>query len=185
MAINTQRVTADELLRLPDDGMRHELVRGELLTMAPAGEEHGLISVIMASSLFAACRRLGYGRVVGAETGFKLSANPDTVRAPDVAVILGDAARQPVARGFPTVAPTIVVEVVSPHDLYTEVDAKVADWLEAGSALVLVANPRRQTVAEHRSNARVRMYSADDTLEADDLLPGWRLPVREIFEVTN
>src|SRR5262245_10966670 len=87
MAINERLMTADELMRLPGDGQRHELVRGELRTMPPAGWEHGCESTEIAASLAPFVRRHGLGRVAGADTGFWLTRNPDTVRAPDVAFV--------------------------------------------------------------------------------------------------
>ena len=80
-------MTAEELLRLPDDGQRHELIVGELATMAPSGEEHGEISITVGADLHRHVRIHKLGRVLGAETGFLLSSNPDTVRAPDASFI--------------------------------------------------------------------------------------------------
>ena len=72
--------------------------------------------------------------------------------------------------------------MISPNDLYTEVDEKVAEWLEHGARLVFVVNPRRRTVAVHRADGSVRVLTIDDTLDGEDVVPGWTLPVRDIFE---
>ena len=87
MTINSKLMTADELLRLPDDGMRHELVRGELRTMPPAGSDHGEQTSIFDGSLGPFVRAKKLGRVVAGDTGFRLTSAPDTVRAPDVAFL--------------------------------------------------------------------------------------------------
>lgn len=71
--------TADELLRLTDEGHRYELVEGELRKMSPAGEEHGAIGVAIVASLHAHVKQHGLGRVYGPDTGFLLSSSPDTV----------------------------------------------------------------------------------------------------------
>jgi Uma2 family endonuclease len=71
--------------------------------------------------------------------------------------------------------------VISPHDLYTEVDEKVAEWLEHGTRLVFVVNPRRRTVAVHRPGQPVSVLCADDVIDGEDVVPGWTLSVRELF----
>src|SRR5690348_3724608 len=87
MSIAQQLVTADELIRMPDDGYRYELVQGELRQMAPAGFEHGSRTMRVSGSLYAYVRANNLGVVCAAETGFKLASDPDTVRAPDTAFI--------------------------------------------------------------------------------------------------
>jgi Uma2 family endonuclease len=74
------------------------------------------------------------------------------------------------------------VEVISPNDLYTEVDEKVAEWLEHGTRLVFVVNPRRRTVAVHRPGQPMRTFGMDDTLSGEDVVPGWSLAVRDLFD---
>ena len=78
-------------------------------------------------------------------------------------------------------APDLAVEVVSPNDLYTEVEEKVSDWLEAGNGMVVVVNPRNKTVAVRRSQPEITVLKEGDTLEGAEVVPGWSLPVRDIF----
>src|SRR6266851_823974 len=149
MAIQKVLLTADDLWQLPDDGQRHELVRGELRTMAAAGEEHGWLMVNLSAPLSAYVRANGLGRVYG-RLGFRLESEPDTVRAPDVAFIRQErlsAAPQPC---YWPGAPDLAVEVISPHARYSEVDEKVATWLAHGTRIVLVVNPRWRAVLVHR-----------------------------------
>lgn len=182
MTIQQKVMTADELFRLPDDGMRHELVRGELRTMAPAGAEHGAISSRIDRSLGSYVEAHGLGEVLIADPGFRLETDPDTVRAPDVAFIQRDRLLQGgLPRGFFPGAPDLAVEVISPTDLYTEVDEKVAEWLERGARAVLVVNPRRRTVAVHRQDQPLSVLGEQDVLELPDLVPGWSLPVGKLF----
>lgn len=180
MALQDQRMTADELWRLPDDGLRHELVRGELRTMAPPGEEHGWLMMNLGVSLGQYVRDRQLGRIYG-DLGCKLESSPDTVRAPDVAFIAHERLGGPPAPGYWQGAPDLVVEVISPNDRYTEVDDKVADWLAHGARMVLVVNPRWRTVLVHRPGAPPRPLSENDTLDGEDVVAGWQLPVREIF----
>ena len=181
MTVERGLMTADDLLRLPDDGMRHELVRGELRTMPPAGWGHSRLALGAAFSLDAYVEAHDLGEVVG-EPGFRLETGPDTVRAPDVAFVRRDRIPRDSARtGFFLGAPDLAIEVISPNDVYAEVDAKVAVWLEHGTLLVFVVNPRRRTVAVHRPGQPVRTLGIDDVLDGEDVVPGWRLAVRDLF----
>jgi Uma2 family endonuclease len=78
-------------------------------------------------------------------------------------------------------APDLAVEVMSPNDLYTEVDEKVGEWLEHGTRMVFVVNPRRRTVAVHRPGQPLRVLTVEDTLDGEDVVPGWTFPVSAIF----
>jgi len=182
MTTQTQGVTADALWQMPEDGFRYELVRGELHRMAPAGSDHGDRAMNIGGPLHQYVRAHQLGKVYAAETGFLLSRNPDTVRAPDVAFVRRErveAAGKVV--GYWPGAPDLVVEVISPGDLYTEVAEKVADWQAAGTALVYVVDPRRQTVTVHRAPTEMRTFTIHETLDGDPVVPGWRLAVAEVF----
>ena len=182
MATTSGLMTADELWRLPDDGLRHELIAGELRTMAPSGWEHGRIVVRVSTPLDQHVEANGLGAVCGAETGFLLAREPDTVRAADVAFVRRERvlAGGDVKSYWPG-APDLAVEVISPGDLYTEVDEKVATWLEYGARMVLVVNPRRRTVVVHRPGGQVRLLTENDEIYCEDVVPGWKLPVRALF----
>lgn len=181
MATAQRLMTAEELLRWPDDGQRHELIAGELRTMPPAGEEHGTIAMSVGSMLAGYVREHQLGRVVAAETGFLLTTNPDTVRAADVAFIARERAGASPVTGYRPGAPDLAIEVVSPTDRYSEVEEKVATWLAHGTRLVLVVDPRRRTVTVHRSPTQVQRLTVADTLDGAEVVPGWTLPVRELF----
>lgn len=182
MTVEQKLMTADELLRLPRGRDRHELVRGELRTMPPGGWDHGCEGFDFAFSLAVHVRQHALGDVVAAETGFLLTRDPDTVRSPDAAFVRAD--RVPLLGtnpGYIEGAPDLAVEVISPNDLYTEVDEKVAAWLEHGTRLVFVVNPRRKTVAVRRADGSVAVVGMADTLEGEDVVPGWTLPIRDLF----
>ena len=182
MSVAHQLVTADELLHLPDDGFRYELVQGELRQMAPAGEEHSITTMSIGASLYAYVRANNLGRVYAAEAGFKITTDPDTVRAPDVAFVRRERIEASgIAKGYREGAPDLVVEVISPGDLYTDVDEKVADWLDAGTRMVIIVNPRKRTVKVYRSASDIKLLQEGDTLDGGDVVPGWQMPVKEIF----
>ena len=182
MATAHQLITAEELLRMPDDGYRYELVRGELRKMAPAGHIHGRIAINVTTPLDRHVRAHALGTVYAAGTGFKLASNPDIVRAPDVAFIrrerveaVGD------VEGYWPGAPDLAVEVISPSDTYAEVQEKVFDWLYAGAQMVILVMSRKRAVTVYRSLTDIVMLTEHDTLDGGDVVPGWRLPVRELF----
>lgn len=177
------QTTADELLRLPRGRNRYELIRGELRTMAPAGYAHGKLAMDFATLLNVHVKANKLGAVTAAETGFKLTTDPDTVRASDTAFVSQKRLDEvgPV-QGYWPGAPDLAVEVVSPNDLYTEVSDKVAEWLQAGSKMVVVVNPRRQQVFVHAPDADVKVLEIDDTLDGGEVVPGWQLPIKELFE---
>ena len=183
MAITGKLMTADELWRLPNDGQRHELVQGALRTMPPSGGEHGWVMLKVGGPLLQYVEIHQIGLVYGGEVGFVLAENPDTVLAPDVAFVRRDRlAGMGDMRRFLRGAPDLAVEVISPSDLYTEVDEKVAAWLEYGVQMVLVVNPRRRVVAVHRPGRPPRVLTETDALDGEDVVPGWTLPVRAIFQ---
>jgi len=173
-------MTAEELLRLSSKG-RYELVKGALVEMTPPGYEHGSTTMRFAIRIANHAIANDLGEVVAAETGFRLSRDPDTVRGADVAFV--SKARRPAIppTGYADFAPDLVVEVVSPHDNPDEIQTKVKDWLEAGVRLVLVVYPRSRQVAVYRSLREVTILTEADTFSASDLLPGFSCPVAEIF----
>lgn len=175
-------VTADELLRMPDDGLRRELVRGELRVMTPAGHDHGRVAMRIGSRLDRYVEANGLGVVYAAETGFRTESDPDSVRAPDVAFVRGERVEEAAGSpGFFPGAPDLAVEVVSPGDSYGEVEEKVFDWLAAGCRMVVVVNPRKRSAAVYRSRTDIVLLTVDEALDGGDVVPGWMLPLRELF----
>lgn len=182
MTMTAPMMTAEELVCIPDDGFRYELVRGELRKMAPAGNEHGEIAAIMTGLLFQHVRAYKLGAIYAAETGFKLASDPDTVRAPDLAFVRQERKEEVgKVQGFWPGPPDLAVEVISPNDNYTEVEEKVSDYLAAGTRMVVVVNPRQRTLTVYRSLRDIRVLQEGDTLDAGNAVPGWQLTVAELF----
>lgn len=150
--------------------------------MSPAGHKHGRIAGNITASLGPHVVTNRLGRVYVADTGFLISSDPDTVRAPDVGFMsqrrldeVGD------VEGYWPGAPDLVVEVISPSDTYTEVEEKVFEWLGAGAHMVVVVNPRKRAVTVYRSLADIRVLTENDTLDGGDVVPGWIMLVKDIF----
>ena len=175
-------MTAEELFRLPDDNCRNALVRGELQRMAAAGFRHGALIMNVAVPLGHHVKAHGLGVVCGAETGFVLARDPDTVLAPDVAFVR----RERIAvSGLPATfwegAPDLAVEVTSPGDTRREVADKVASWLAAGTRLVWVVDSKRASVTIHEPALTPRRLAGADVLDGAPLFFGFRRPVADIF----
>jgi Uma2 family endonuclease len=178
----TKPITADELLGMPDDGYRYELVKGELRKMAPTGDEHGDITMELAALLHRHVKENRLGKIYAAETGFKLESNPDTVRAPDVAFVRIETVQQTGRLpGYRSGSPDLVVEVLSPSDRVTSVEGKVAQWLEGGARMVWVVSPRLHTVTVYRSLTDIVTLTENDKLDGADVVPGFQINIAEIF----
>jgi Uma2 family endonuclease len=178
MTVETKLVTAEELLRMPDEGVV-ELIDGEIRKMSPAGSKHGRIAARIQNSLGPYVDQKGLGETFIAEAGFLLRRNPDTVRAPDVSFVRKERWNDP--DGYFVGPPDLLVEVISPSDTYTEVDEKVLDWLRAGVQIVIVINPRNQTAAIHRSLTESMHIDINGALDGGTVIPGWNLPLRDLF----
>jgi len=178
----TTPITADQLLRMPDDGYRYELVAGELRKMVPAGWRHGASGCNLLSLLSRHVLDEKLGQLFLAETGFLLARDPDTVRAPDIAFVHRDHLPENLPKeAFWPGAPDLVVEVVSPGDTLGEIDDKVKMWLDAGAALVWVVNPQWRNVTVYRSAIDIKTLTEKDQLDGEDVVPGFRCPVGDIF----
>ena len=174
--------TAEELERLPSNGKRLELVNGKVYEMAPAGGRHGLAAMNLGILLGGHVRLNGLGWVFAAETGFILSRNPDTVRAPDVAFV--SSVRMDIDElpdEFIGIVPDLVVEVVSPGDSQREAYEKVEDWLRAGVRLVWLIYPTTRTATVYRSLEEAIQLTENDFLEGEDVVPGFSCRVGDLF----
>lgn len=175
-------LTAEDLWKQVDDGYQYELVKGIIRRMPPAGFEHGILSSKIGSNLNKHIKKHQLGYVCSAGTGFKISQNPDTVRAPDAAFICQAAIdEQGIPNGYWEGAPDLAVEVISPSDRDIEVDEKVDEWLIAGCAMVWVVNPRRETVEVYRSPEDITVLRGDDILDGADVIEGFQCRVQDLF----
>lgn len=169
-------VTAAGLAEM--DG-RWELVEGELREMPPTGYPHGKASANATYAVMGHVRPRGLGDVLGAETGFRIARDPDTVLAPDLAFVsTGRIPADPTERAFLDLVPDLVVEVISPSDRAGEVAEKVGQWLSVGVRLVWVVYPQQRFVAVHTSAGVVHER---DVLTGGDVLPDLRIDVADLL----
>ena len=183
MATTTQLMTAEELLDMPDDGFRYELVRGELIKKMGTGLEHALISDNCYGNLGNYVKRHNLGRILTASFGYRLGYDPDIVRIPDLAFVRRERLEAVgVITGYFPSAPDLAIEVISPNDRYPDVEGKLSDYFASGTPMVVVLEPRTRTAKVYRSPTDVVVLTEADTLDGGDVVPGWRMPVSEIFD---
>jgi Uma2 family endonuclease len=178
MSATTHLMTAEELGNLPDEPLRHELIKGELLTMPLPKREHMRISANLTALLWqhAKANRLGE---VNAEGGYKLESDPDTVLGPDVSFVSKDRIGLS-PEGYFAGPPDLAVEVLSPSDRRGKVEHKLSLWLEFGTRSVWLVNPRKRTVEVISTTGERKLLHETDEL-VDETVPGFRVAVSEIF----
>ena len=175
-------MTAEDVERLPDDDHRYVLWRGVLYRMSPPGPHHGWLASRFDRFLGNFVEEHGLGAVF-VESGWVLERGPDTLVGPDVSFVRTERlpAGAPWER-FQDLAPDLAVEIVSPSETGPSVAEKVAAYLDAGVRMVVVVRPRRRTVTVHTPEDRGgRVLGEGDELDGGEVVPGFRLPLAELF----
>lgn len=178
-----QGFTADHLYDLPEEnGEHYELIDGTLCVSEPPGLEHGATGFNIAQLIADHARRHRLGRVLTGDPGFLTRGDNRTVRGPDACFISYQ--RLPpgeLPRGFGTVPPDLVVEVLSPSDVTRVVRDKAKEWLAFGvTAVWLVDSPRRRV--EVWEDTTTRLLTESDTVGGGNALPGFEASVAAFFE---
>jgi Uma2 family endonuclease len=177
-------LTIEEYARLPDTGTPTELVRGRVIEMTPPYPYHGFVcsNINRTVGNFVAAEKRG--RVMGNDSGVVTERDPDTLRGADVCFYsYARLPAGPMARGsYLGVMPDLVFEVRSPSDRRSKVLGKVTEYLTAGVTAVCVVNPETGTAIVYRDNQDPESFAADAELTLPDVLPGFRVPLRQFFE---
>jgi Uma2 family endonuclease len=176
-------LTAEEFARLPqpEDGSQQELVNGVVITMPPPSFYHGLCCNRIGRKLGNFVDEARAGFVTNNDSGVILARDPDTVRGPDVAFWGRERLLEPPREGYPSIPPDLVVEVLSPSDVFTKVQRKVQQYLRAGVRLIWVVVPEDRSVAVYRPGQEPRILSDGEVLGGEDVLPGFSCPVADLF----
>ncbi|HWQ32330.1 MAG TPA: Uma2 family endonuclease [Blastocatellia bacterium] len=186
MTTTSTLMTEEELMRLPDNGHRYELVKGELRETPPTGFDHGRTTYNLSLEIGSHVRRHRLGDMLAAETGFIIDRSQEgrvTVRAADIAFV----AKGRIPPGTDTskyleLAPDLVVETLSPSDTAVEIEEKIFDWLNAGVRVALTVNPARRSVTVYRSLTDIKNLTDQDELNLRDVIPGFCCKVSAIFD---
>jgi Uma2 family endonuclease len=174
-------MTAEQLQRVQLPGKSTELVRGRLVAREPPGTHHGKIAGRLLTRVGAFVEAHDLGEVFGQDTGFKIASNPDTVRAPDLAFVARERLSHIAQRGYASVAPHLVAEILSPEDRPGEVIAKIGEWLSAGVTLAWVLDPERRIAYVHRADGTLSVIGVDGALDGEGVLPGFNYALRTLY----
>jgi Uma2 family endonuclease len=180
-------ISAEEFLAMPEDGMDRWLIRGELREkpMTYRNRWHSRIeaNIVYYLKVWLAQQPEPRGAVHSGEAGCRLRKDPDTVVGIDVVYISAElAAQEPEDTSIIDGVPVLAAEVLSPSDKHDEITEKIDEFLETGVALVWVVDPHFETVTVYRPDAEPELFSVSQELTAEPPLPGFRVPVANIFE---
>ncbi|MCE9566917.1 MAG: Uma2 family endonuclease [Planctomycetes bacterium] len=182
--------TAEVLTPLPtlvrddlENSDNYEIIDGVKVEMPPMSVDSQIIGFRIARHM----SNFGITKDIGeacTEVLFKLPLAKDRNRKPDVAFV--SYTRWPKYQAFPTtnawaVLPEICVEVVSPNDLADEIETKISEYFEAGVRCVWIVYPRQERFYVYDSPSQVRRLTRTDTLDGVVVLPGFQLPLTELF----
>lgn len=184
MAIGEKLYTADDLYRISSQdavGRRYALAKGVLIEMSPNFIGHSTLAMWLVHLLLIFVEPRDLGDVTGPDGGYKLFANPDTVRAPDVAFIAK--ARRQQQDGYYLGAPDLAVEIMADSNTVNDMRDQIIEYFQAGTRLVWIIHPKSKTVdVYHKSITDIHIVDVDGVLEGGDVLPGFTLAVRELFK---
>jgi Uma2 family endonuclease len=174
-------ISGEELARMGDLG-RCELIDGRIVRMGPANYRHGFIELRVAAALDAFVRPRRLGKVLTGDVGVYTRRDPDRVRGADVLFISAETLSRHTGAAFLRVAPELIVEVLSPEDRAMDTTQKLREYFSIGVRLIWVIDPSAHVVFAHRSVTEVRELKEGDRLTGEEVLPGFEIPVAEVFE---
>lgn len=169
------------LEKLPEDGWRRELVRGELIEMSPPNARHGRVVIRLGSHLDAYADENDLGEVYS-EVGWIFEHDPDTVLGPDLSFVRKSRLSQVNEEGFARTFPDLAIEVLSPSNTAGEMMRKVDVYFRSGVSAVWIVEPKQRIAEVHRKGKPVRRLGLDDALEDAELLPRFSLKLRDLFQ---
>lgn len=182
-SVEKSLMTAEEFLRLPNDGRPKELVRGRIVFTNIPKPRHGQICSKVDRFLGNFAEEHNLGHVLSNDSGVRTERGPDTVRGADVAFYsYSRVPPGPLPQEYLPVAPELVFEVRSPTDRWSAILAKVAEYLEAGVSVVCVLDQMTERCNVYRNEEPVQVFAADQELAIPDVLPGFRIVVGRFFE---
>jgi Uma2 family endonuclease len=179
-AVTTEFTLAD-LERMPEDGMHREILYGELIELPPPKLRHEEIASHFLASLNVFNSRSKLGRVYGSSMGYKVLGDVRTWIEPDVSFLLMQRVQANKGKDYADGAPDLAIEIISPSESAQDVEAKTDAYFRGGAHAVVVVYPKPRIVRLHLSDGSARTLRAGDVLTIPELLPGWELPIEDIF----
>ncbi|MGB3494171.1 MAG: Uma2 family endonuclease [Elainellaceae cyanobacterium] len=175
--------TDEEFMALPKDGHRYEIVNGELIDMGNSGALHGSIAIILSSALFTIVNTQKLGALLDSSTAFKLKNG--NRRSPDISFFAKERLQgiTQLPMGYLEGAPDLAIEILSPGNTVEEIHDKLVEYFENGTRLAWVIHPSEHFVLTYRSAQEPdRLLKSVDSLDGEDVIPGFTLPVADLFQ---
>lgn len=175
-----RRWTDNELMSLPKDGNKYELVDGDLL-VSPVGNTHSEICIRLSSTLHFFVRRKKLGHVYDSSMGFRLS--PKILLSPDVSFVSNERFEQIMVapEKFLYGAPDLAVEVLSPGDDLKIIEGKLDKYFEHGTKLAWIVYPKRASLTIHQPDSVVKLARPAGVVSGGDILRGFKCRLSEIL----
>ena len=176
-------LTAEEFYALPQplDGSRQELVRGRIEAMPPPSTYHGVCCMEIGFRLRLYLREHPIGWLASNDSGFITERDPDTVRGPDLSFWTRERLPQLPATGYVALAPDLVVEVVSPSDVFARLERKLLHYLQHRIRLIWVLAPEDRSISVYRPGHEPTLPTTANTLSGEDVLPGFQCQISDLF----
>jgi Uma2 family endonuclease len=176
-------ITAEQFAQRPDPGYPEELVRGRIVPMPMPKPRHGQICGRAYYLLYAHIDPQNLGHLLSNDSGVITERGPDTVRGADISFYsYSRVPKGPLPDRYLDIPPDLVVEVLSPGDRWPKVLAKVAEYLDAGTTVVLVLDDERRLAHVYRADSAPRLLAAADELSIPDVLGEFHVTVGRFFE---
>jgi Uma2 family endonuclease len=161
-----------------------ELVEGTLVEK-PVGWEESVVAILIGHFLLDFVRPRRLGHVLGSDGMLRLV--PGLMRAPDVSFIARGRLKRYKRGGerYPSIGPDLAVEVISKSNTKAEIARKMIEYFAAGTRLAWVVDPKTETVRVHQAPRRFIVLGSDDVLDGGDVIPGLRMPVKDLFDLED
>jgi Uma2 family endonuclease len=178
--------TEADLIRVRNgpEKLRCELVDGTLVEV-PVGMKESILAIAIAGRIRRFTEPQDLGVVAGSDGPVRLM--PGNVRYPDVSyfpwdLLPGDEVPD---EAIWSVVPPLAVEVLSRSNTRQEIDRKVSDFFRAGCRLVWIIDPATETAMTYASAGRARRIGPGEALDGGKVLPGFKLPLADLFAATK
>lgn len=173
--------TDEEFMALPKDGHCYELVNGALVDMGNSGMEHGNIGAYLCGLIELYVRAKKLGVTCDSSTAFVLKS--ENKRSPDVSFISKDrlTGLKRLPKGYFQGSPDLAVEILSPNNTVEEIHDKIVEYFDNGTRLVWIVHPDEKFVLVYHSPEPDQFLRLEESLDGEDVIPGFSLPVKELF----
>jgi Uma2 family endonuclease len=175
-------ISAEEYGEHPEWGPG-ELIRGKVVQLSNPKQIHGVLMLEIGGRIREFIRGKNLGTAFCGDAGIVLERDPDTIRGPDVGFISRNRMPKAAQQKYFEIAPELCIEIVSPSDRWTEITEKVDMYIGKGVVLVWVIDPIARQAHVYRKGRETRLIEQTSALDGEDVLPGFSLPLEEIFSL--